>query len=187
MISQFTEGLNSCGGLWDTILSHWKEFLPVMTSAQQQPLTLEEFKQLFTVCYSHPDSQLQAAEEATVGHWETVLTLISDGQTDYSFEDLLAFITGADHLPPPGFPRLISLRFYSQDASMPGVRLPHTSTCALELFLPRGVAGAADLSALLSRAIHKALGFTHFQTQGDGEDSCVDVMTNSQGGCPTGY
>nr|XP_033478032.1 uncharacterized protein LOC117254121 [Epinephelus lanceolatus] len=178
MISQFTEGLNSCGGLWDTILSHWKEFLPVMTSAQQQPLTLEEFKQLFTVCYSHPDSQLQAAEEATVGHWETVLTLVSDGQTDYSFEDLLAFITGADHLPPPGFPRLISLRFYSQDASMPGVRLPHTSTCALELFLPRGVAGAADLSALLSRAIHKALGLTHFQTQGDGEDSCVDVMTN---------
>lgn len=38
----------------------------------------------------------------------------SDGQADFSFEDLLAFLTGADHLPPLGFPRLISLRFYSQ-------------------------------------------------------------------------
>lgn len=77
MISQFTEGLNSCGGLWDTVQSHWEAFLPVMTSAQQQPLTLEGFKQLFTVCYSCPGSQLRAAEEATAGHWETVLTLVS--------------------------------------------------------------------------------------------------------------
>lgn len=51
--------------------------MPVMTSAQQQPLTLEEFKKLLNVCYSHPDSQLRAAEEATAGHWETVLTLVS--------------------------------------------------------------------------------------------------------------
>ncbi|XP_044055490.1 uncharacterized protein LOC122877680 isoform X2 [Siniperca chuatsi] len=76
MISQFTEGLNSCGGLWNTVQSHWEVFVPVMTSAQQQPLTLEEFKQLFTVSYSPPDSQPRAAEEATVGHWETVLTLM---------------------------------------------------------------------------------------------------------------
>lgn len=140
MISQFTDGMNSCGGLWDTVQSHWEEFVPVMTIEQQQPLTLEEFKRLFTVCYSHPDSQLREAEEATAGHWETVLTLVSgknggcmedgnmdeeiltkccpcaqsDGQADFSFEDLLAFITGADHLPPLGFPGLISLRFYSQ-------------------------------------------------------------------------
>ena len=38
----------------------------------------------------------------------------SDGQADFSFEDVLAFVTGADRLPPLGFPRLISLRFYSQ-------------------------------------------------------------------------
>lgn len=76
MISQFKEGLNSCGGLWDMVQSHWEMFVPVMTSSQQQPLTLEEFKQLFTVCYSHPDSQLRAAEEATAGHWERALTLV---------------------------------------------------------------------------------------------------------------
>lgn len=77
MISQFKEGLNSCGGLWDMIQSHWELFVPVMTNAQQQPLTLEEFKKLFTICYCRSDCQLRAAEEATVRHWETVLKLIS--------------------------------------------------------------------------------------------------------------
>ncbi|XP_031725580.1 uncharacterized protein LOC116395664 [Anarrhichthys ocellatus] len=173
MISQFTEGLNSCGGLWETVQSNWEEFVPVMTSAQQQPLTVEEFKQLFTICYSRPGSRLRLTEEATAGHWQNVLTLVSDGEADFSFEDLLAFITGADHLPPLGFPRLISLRFYSQDASMSGARLPHASTCALELFLPRGAAGAADLLVLLSRAVREGLGFTRFQTEGDGEGGCI--------------
>ncbi|XP_071342480.1 uncharacterized protein [Trachinotus anak] len=180
MISQFTEGLNSCGGLWDMVQSHWEAFVPLMTSARQEPLTLEEFKQLFTVCYSHIDSQLRAAEEATAGHWETVLSFISKGEADFSFEDILAFTTGADHLPPLGFPRLISLRFYSQDG------LPHASTCALELFLPRSVAGAEDLSALLSRAVHEALGFTRFKTEGDGEDNCTEVMTSLGSGSPSG-
>lgn len=81
MISQFINGLNSCGELWDMVQSHWEVFVPVMTNTQQQPLTLEEFKQLFTVCYSRPDSQLRAAEEATVRHWETVLTLVSGKNT----------------------------------------------------------------------------------------------------------
>lgn len=66
------------------IQSHWEAFVQVMTSAQQQPLTLEEFRQLFTVCYSRPDGQLRAAEEATAGHWETVLNLVNskNGEMD---------------------------------------------------------------------------------------------------------
>lgn len=82
MISQFTKGLNSCGGLWDMVKSQWEAFLPVMTSSQQQPLTKEMFKELFTVCYSQPESQLRAAEEETVGHWEQVLTLISSNNEE---------------------------------------------------------------------------------------------------------
>lgn len=76
MISQFTEGLNSCGGLWDMVQSHWEIFAPVMTSAPRQPLSLEEFKQLFTISFSTSDAQLRADEEATAGHWETILTLV---------------------------------------------------------------------------------------------------------------
>ncbi|KAK5869539.1 hypothetical protein PBY51_024247 [Eleginops maclovinus] len=165
MISQFTDGMNSCGGLWGTVQSHWEEFVPVMTSAQRQPLMLKEFKQLIKIRYSRADSQLRAAEEETAGHWETVLTLVSDGQADFCFEDLLNFITGAHHLPPLGFPRLISLCFFSQDASMSGVCLPHTSTCTLEFFLPRGVSAPADLMEMLSRAMHVALGFKRFQVE----------------------
>ncbi|XP_047444104.1 uncharacterized protein LOC125009904 [Mugil cephalus] len=177
MISQFKEGLNSCGGLWDIIRSHWETFVPVITSTQQQLLTLEKFKRLFVVCFSRLDSQLRPAEEATAEHWGTVLSLVGDGQTDFSFEDLLVFITGADHLPPLGFPRLISLHFYSQDVTTSEVRLPYASTCSLELFLPRGVARAADLLDLLNRAVQEALGFTHFQKDRDGEDGCTEVMT----------
>lgn len=163
MISQFTEGLNSCGGLWDMVQSHWEIFAPVMTSAPQQPLSLEEFKQLFTISFSTSDAQLRADEEATAGHWETILTLVRDGKAEFSFEDLLTFITGADRLPPLGFPRFISLCFYSQDASMQDLRLPHAASPSLELYLPRGVAGAVDLLALLNRAVHKVLR--------DGEDN----------------
>lgn len=76
MVSQFTEGLNSCGGLWDLVKCHWETFLPVMTGKEQRPLTLEEFKELFTLCYSHADTELRAGEEATVSHWETVLTFV---------------------------------------------------------------------------------------------------------------
>ncbi|XP_028258998.1 uncharacterized protein LOC114434185 [Parambassis ranga] len=173
VISQFTEGLNSCGGLWDLVQANWEAFVPVMSSAQQQLLTLEEFKLLFTVHFSSPDSPMRAAEEATVAHWETVLALVNEGQAGFSFEDLLAFITGADHLPPLGFHQLISLRFYSQDTSTSNVRLPYASTCSLELFLPRGAAAAADLLVLLDTAVHEAQGFARFQTAGEGDDTGV--------------
>lgn len=73
MIFQFRDGLNSCGGLWDVMESRWEMFVPVMTSVPQHPLTRPEFQQLFAVCYSQSEGRLRSAEEATVGHWETVL------------------------------------------------------------------------------------------------------------------
>ncbi|XP_012706538.2 G2/M phase-specific E3 ubiquitin-protein ligase [Fundulus heteroclitus] len=163
MISQFIEGLNSCGGLWDLVKTHWETFLPVMTSKEQRAVSLEEFKQLFTFCFSDPDSGLRAAEEATAAHWETVLTMVSDGEAYFSFEDLLLFITGVDHLPPLGFPNLISLRFYSQDTSSLDRNLPHAFQESLDLFLPRGIPEALDLLVLLNRALHRALEQRLFQ------------------------
>lgn len=40
---------------------------------------------------------------------------------------------------------------------MQDLRLPHAASSSLELYLPRGVAGAVDLLALLNRAVHKVL------------------------------
>nr|XP_020510604.1 G2/M phase-specific E3 ubiquitin-protein ligase-like isoform X2 [Labrus bergylta] len=138
------------------------------------------------IYHSPPDSPLRAAEEAAAAHWETALALISDGQADFSLEELLFFIIGAEHQPPLGFPDLISLRFYTEEGSMSGVHRPHASTCALELLLPTGVAGAADVLVLLGRAMLKALGFSRVQEEeeeeeegeGEGENSSTDVMTD---------
>lgn len=57
----------------------------------------------------------------------------------------------------------LTVLFFFQDASMLDVRLPHAASSSLELYLPRGVAGAVDLLALLNRAVHKVLR--------DGEDN----------------
>lgn len=46
----------------------------------------------------------------------------------------------------------------SQEESEPRLGLPYSSTRPLELYLPRGVAVAADLLMLLSRAVHEAQG-----------------------------
>ncbi|XP_014833150.1 PREDICTED: uncharacterized protein LOC106910941 isoform X2 [Poecilia mexicana] len=160
MISQFLEGLNSCGRLWDLVNSHWEAFLPVMTSmtsTERRAPSLEEFRRLFTFCFSDPDSELRGAEETTAAQWETVLSMVSDGEASFSFEDLLLFITGAHHLPPLGFPKLVSLRFYSQDPSSSDPILPHAAEDSLELFLPRGVPEASDLLVLLNRTLHTTL------------------------------
>ncbi|MEQ2282844.1 hypothetical protein AMECASPLE_004956 [Ameca splendens] len=174
MISQFIEGLNSCGGLWDLVKSHWELFLPVMTRKEQRALSLEDFKQLFVFCFSNSDSELRAAEEATAAHWETVLTMVSDGEAYFSFEDLLLFISGADHYPPLGFTKLISLRFYSQDTSSSDMILPYAFEDSLELFLPRGVPEALDLLVLLNRALHRAL---DLRLQSDGDKISQEIVT----------
>ncbi|XP_023195862.1 uncharacterized protein LOC111609764 [Xiphophorus maculatus] len=157
MISQFLEGLNSCGGLWDLVKSHWETFLPVMTSTERRAPSLEAFRRLFTFCFSDPDSELRGAEETTAAQWETVLSMVSDGETYFSFEDLLLFITGTNHLPPLGFPKFISLRFYSQDSVSSDPVLPHAFEDSLELFLPRGVPEPLDLLVLLNRTLHRTL------------------------------
>lgn len=45
--------------------------------------------------------------------------LLLDHKADFSFEDLLTFITGADHLHPLGLSSQIYLRFYSQVRNFP--------------------------------------------------------------------
>ncbi|CAB1331933.1 unnamed protein product, partial [Coregonus sp. 'balchen'] len=77
MISQFTEGLNSCGGLWDIIKAHSAAFMSVMTRTEH-PLTLEQFKSLFEVSWSPLESTigLRQAEETTVTSWERFLIMV---------------------------------------------------------------------------------------------------------------
>jgi hypothetical protein len=55
----------------------------------------------------------------------------AEGVVDFKFEELLVFLTGADCLPPLGFPDRCSINFYDQE---PGVkRIPFASTCSLSV------------------------------------------------------
>ena len=83
--------------------------------------------------------------------------LISDLAVPVSFEELLAFITGADAVPPCGFSKAIDISFFTND---PGIsRLPYVSTCALELFLPRGVSEVHAFKDLMLTALKESSGF----------------------------
>lgn len=83
--------------------------------------------------------------------------LISDESVDVSFGDLLAFITGADKVPPRGFPKCIDIKFF---LSPEGIRrLPSVSTCALELYLPRGIADPEAFKDIMLQSLKDSQGF----------------------------
>ena len=59
--------------------------------------------------------------------------------------DILSFITGVDRIPALGFTRMISICFYESDG---GIR-PWSSTCSLQLNLPRRIEGLDAFRALM--------------------------------------
>lgn len=87
--------------------------------------------------------------------YRLILLLFSEGIVPVSFEELLAFITGANAVPPCGFSKKLDIQFYSQEGH---VRLPFVSTCSLEMWLPRS-ANQQELSRLIVRALKESQGF----------------------------
>lgn len=84
-------------------------------------------------------------------------SFVSDQSIPVTFEELLAFITGTDRIPPGGFENDIEVHFFENDGD--GVkRLPFVSTCALYLSLPRG-SNPEDLSFALIRSLKESHGF----------------------------
>lgn len=75
--------------------------------------------------------------------------------TEVSFEDVLAFTTGAEKVPPAGFDHKIQIQFYDLEGSS---RLPYVSTCALTLSLPRN-ANPDKLKEMLLKALQESQGF----------------------------
>lgn len=72
-----------------------------------------------------------------------------------TFATLLQFVTGADCVPPLGFPKLLTLDFYDLAGEN---RYPSASTCDLRLWLPRNV-NCVTLKRLLEDAIQCGVGF----------------------------
>ncbi|KAG8013012.1 hypothetical protein GBF38_016639 [Nibea albiflora] len=82
---------------------------------------------------------------------------MADKVTELRFEDLLIFVTGADEVPALGFPRKPRIDFYEQEAGQR--RLPYASTCAMCLYLPRGITEEDKLHEMLFQATRDSLGF----------------------------
>lgn len=76
------------------------------------------------------------------------------GEVDVSFSEVLAFVTGADNIPPCGFTKQVDLDFYPCEDQ----RLPSASTCALQLWIPR-VTDPDMVSAMMLRAVKESHGF----------------------------
>lgn len=73
-----------------------------------------------------------------------------------TFAELLIFATGSDEIPPCGFPKTIDILFYNQEKGE--CRLPHVSTCGLQMWLPR-IQNPDSFSTLLVKAISESGGF----------------------------
>lgn len=57
-------------------------------------------------------------------------TRVDEGATSLTLREVLSFFTGAEHIPPMGFPCEPSLHFTEES------EFPMASTCALTLTLP---------------------------------------------------
>jgi len=82
---------------------------------------------------------------------------VSAANSELSLADLLTFWTGADCIPPNGFGAVLQIQFYPQHHSER--RLPSASTCALILWLPRGIDDPDTLWGLLTDAVKLSAGF----------------------------
>lgn len=80
-----------------------------------------------------------------------------ENELDVTFEDILVFVTGADAVPPLGFQRKCEIQFYEQETGVK--RIPYSSTCALILYLPRGVTEEEVFKDLMQLAMKESFGF----------------------------
>lgn len=98
-------------------------------------VTISKFKQLYEVNFSEVGSNKRNDEDNTIYSFEVFLQDLEEGAVaDLRLEDLLVFTTGADKVPPFGFPHPLVIEFY--DSISGEKRLPWSSTCGLQLFLP---------------------------------------------------
>ena len=90
-------------------------------------------------------------------HYQTVIinlpALFSGGDTDVTFEELLAFITGADRIPPCGYLKKMEIQFYEDQ------HLPYVSTCALTIYLHSGEEDCEKFADMMKRALRDSIGF----------------------------
>jgi len=85
-------------------------------------------------------------------------SLFAETTSQLALSDILQFWTGADALPPCGFPSRLELCIYSRGLDETR-RLPSASTCALVLWIPRDVDDPEVMRQMLIDSISLSAGF----------------------------
>lgn len=89
MINQFTEGLNSCGKMWDLIKANWIDFLPMFTKTGER-ISRPSFQALFKISWSEQGTKSREEEEEIIYHWKKVLKMI-EGEGHFIAISLMFF------------------------------------------------------------------------------------------------
>ena len=79
-----------------------------------------------------------------------------DGTLDekaLTLEDILVFVTGADHVPPMGFGKKLTLSFDAEN------RFPVASTCSMTLYLPTQYADYDHFKSSMVEGLVSGFGF----------------------------
>lgn len=151
-LDQFVDGLKSVDMDFletiksDSLLSE-KVFCFV-----EEGLMPNDFRRLFNYSLSPVGANNRDGEELTLLWWEEMI----DKET-IPLSKILEFCTGADEVPPLGFDRKIEIKFFNQESGLR--RFPYTSTCALDMFLPRAVESFDEFQELVSQAVFDTCGF----------------------------
>ncbi|XP_031327706.1 G2/M phase-specific E3 ubiquitin-protein ligase-like isoform X2 [Photinus pyralis] len=99
---------------------------------EEVPLTAEFLKTFFVPVLNEVGSNKRAIENRLLAFWRDYLIDCEDNETTVCLKQILAFVTGADAVPPLGFECTPTLEFLHDDRS----RYPKANTCALILSLP---------------------------------------------------
>ena len=156
-IRQFIDGLDTVGKLGDIVMNNEAVFELILGNKQQK-LTAQKFKSLYRINFVDQGSNGRDKGESTIYCFELFLKDLEEGEIDgLSLEDLLVFVSGADTVPSLGFDRPIAIEFY--DIVNNERRLPWSSTCAIDLHIPKGYDDPEKFRDLMTQSLLEYRGF----------------------------
>ncbi|RXN25305.1 G2 M phase-specific E3 ubiquitin- ligase-like protein [Labeo rohita] len=130
---QLTEGLKTLG-LADAIKAHPQMLKPLFISGSK-PLDVDDILKLFRVNFSCPGSNRRRVENQTVMFWRDWLIEVGESSRPVTLQQILIFASGADKIPPLGFPCKPTIQFLHPEDY--GMRIfPEANTCDITLRLP---------------------------------------------------
>ena len=151
-LDQFVDGLKSVDmDFFQTIKSDSLLFEKVFCFVDKA-LMPTDFRCLFNCFLSPAGANNREGEELTLLWCEEMID-----QETIPLSKILEFCTGADEVPPLGFDRKIEIKFFNQESGLR--RFPYTSTCALDMFLPRAVESFEEFQEVVSQAVFDTCGF----------------------------